>query len=49
MQKRKTEEALVEGEKEEGEEAEERGAKRRKDRGNKKYIGAHVRIQGKAK
>lgn len=49
--KRKTEEAL-EGEKEaeteekEAVEIEER--KRRKDRGNEKYIGAHVGIQGEA-
>ena len=51
--KRKTEEAL-EGEKggegieEEEEEAGVRGDRRRKGRGNKKYIGAHVGIQGKA-
>lgn len=44
---RKTEEDLG-GEKEE-EETEERGERRRKHRGNKKYIGAHVGIQGKAK
>lgn len=48
--KRKTEEALG-GEKEaediEEKEADERGDRRRKDRGNKKYIGAHVGIQGK--
>ncbi|KAM9336257.1 putative endonuclease 4 isoform 2-T2 [Symphorus nematophorus] len=46
--KRKTEEAL-EAEKEEDteeKEAEERGDSRRKVRGNKKYIGAHVGIQG---
>ncbi|XP_022598606.1 uncharacterized protein LOC111219987 isoform X2 [Seriola dumerili] len=48
--KRKTEEALAE-EKEredtEEKEADERGDRRRKDRGkNKKYIGAHVGIQG---
>lgn len=47
--KRKTEEAL-EGENE-GEpaerEAEQRADRRRKERGNKKYIGAHVGIQGK--
>lgn len=50
--KRKTEEALeIEGEREnpeekEAEEKEER--KRGKDCGNKKYIGAHVGIQGEA-
>lgn len=48
--KRKTEEAL-EGEKEgedtEEKEADGRGDRRRKERGNKKYIGAHVGIQGK--
>ncbi|GAA6219948.1 uncharacterized protein LOC108889127 [Lates japonicus] len=47
--KRKTEEAL-EGEKEgedtEEKEADGRGDRRRKERGNKKYIGAHVGIQG---
>lgn len=46
--KRKTEETL-EGDKEE-EEAGDRGEERerkRGDRGNKKYIGAHVGIQGK--
>lgn len=50
--KRKREQALeIESEREnpedkEAEEKEER--KRRKDRGNKKYIGAHVGIQGEA-
>lgn len=49
--KRKTEEALeIEREKEKPEEkeAEEKGRKRREDGGNKKYIGAHVGIQGEA-
>lgn len=49
--KRKTEEALG-GEKLEEDtdekEAEERGDRRRKERGNKKYIGAHVGIQGRS-
>lgn len=44
--KRKTEEALG-GEKGE-EHTEERGDRRRKDRGNNKYIGAHVGIQGRS-
>ncbi|XP_071318305.1 probable endonuclease 4 isoform X2 [Trachinotus anak] len=47
--KRKAEEALggeKEGEDTEEQEADERGDRRRKDRGNKKYIGAHVGIQG---
>lgn len=49
--KRKTEEAFggeKEGEHTEEEEAEGRGDRRRKDPANKKYIGAHVGIQGKA-
>lgn len=48
--KRKTEEALEgenEGEPAE-EEAEQRADRRRKERGNKKYIGAHVGIQGES-
>lgn len=44
--KRKTEESL-EGEKAGELEAERRGGSKQKQRGNKKYIGAHVSIQGK--
>lgn len=47
--KRKTEEALggeQGGEGAEEKEADERGGLRRKERGNEKYIGAHVGIQG---
>lgn len=44
--KRKTEEAL-EGDND-GDNTEERGDKRRKHRANKKYIGAHVGIQGES-
>lgn len=43
--KRKTQESS-ESEDSEAQEAEQRGAGRQKQRGNKKYIGAHVSIQG---
>lgn len=48
--KRTSEEALGGEKHREGneEEAEERGDRRRKNRGNNKYIGAHVGIQGNA-